>query len=44
MKMISKMKEGQGNWRNEDEAAEGMREFVQLVRLKFGDKMEDGQG
>ena len=36
--MITKMKDGNGDWRREDEPAEGMREFVELVRMRFGVK------
>lgn len=43
VKMIGKMQEGSGNWRREDEPAEGMREFVELVRMRFGVK-EAGEG
>jgi hypothetical protein len=43
VKMIAKMRDGSGDWRREDEPAEGMREFVELVRMRFGVK-EDVEG
>lgn len=43
VKMVSRMKDGSGDWRNEDEPAEGIREFVELVKMRFGVK-EDVEG
>ena len=43
VKMIAKMREGSGDWRSADEPAEGIREFVELVRMRFGVK-EDVEG
>lgn len=42
VKMVARMREGQGDGRSDgggdDDVAEGMREFVELVRLRFGEK------
>lgn len=40
--MVARMREGQGDGRSDgggdDDVADGMREFVELVRLRFGEK------
>ena len=38
MKVIAKIREGSGNAVRSDDATEGMREFIELVMLRFGDR------